>query len=160
MITAIIAAFADMAGARASLATAQVGEELERQKQKLMLGALGVVFGCSGLALATLLVAVIFWDTHRVAALAALTLVHLACSAAAFVSLRKRERIREREKRLLIMRSTLAQLRLQVAAARITRSPAMTVAASFARFGRSLLGSREIDKAALYRTEGTPRRVA
>jgi len=144
MITAIIAAFADMAGARASLATAQVGEELERQKQKLMLGALGVVFGCSGLALATLLVAVIFWDTHRVAALAALTLMHLACSAAAFVSLRKRERIREREKRLLIMRSTLAQLRLQVAAARIARSPAVTLAAWIARFGQSVMGARSV----------------
>ena len=144
MITAIIAAFADMAGARASLATAQVGEELERQKQKLMLGALGVVFGCSGLALATLLVAVIFWDTHRVAALAALTLVHLACSAAAFVSLRKRERIREREKRLLIMRSTLAQLRLQVAAARIARSPAVTLAAWIARFGQGVKGARSV----------------
>jgi len=144
MITAIIAAFADMAGARASLATAQVGEELERQKQKLMLGAIGVVFGCSGLALATLLVAVIFWDTHRVAALAALTLVHLACSAAAFVSLRKRERIREREKRLLIMRSTLAQLRLQVAAARIARSPAVTLAAWIARFGQSVMGARSV----------------
>ena len=144
MITAIIAAFADMAGARASLATAQVGEELERQKQKLMLGAIGVVFGCSGLALATLLVAVIFWDTHRVAALAALTLVHLACSVAAFGSLRKRERIREREKRLLIMRSTLAQLRLQVAAARIARSPAVTLAAWIARFGQGVMGARSV----------------
>ena len=154
MITAIIAAFADMAGARASLATAQVGEELERQKQKLMLGALGVVFGCSGLALATLLVAVIFWDTHRVAALAALTLVHLACSAAAFVSLRKRERIREREKRLLIMRSTLAQLRLQVAAARIARSPAMTLATWIARFGRGVMGARSVRRYVRYRTDG------
>lgn len=151
MITAIVAAFADMAGARASLASARVGEEFERQKQKLILGALGVVFGCSGLALATLLVAVIFWDTHRVAALAALTLVHLACSAAAIVSLRKRERIREREKRLLIMRSTLAQLRLQVAAARIARSPAMTLAAWTARFGRGLLGLRA-DPSVAYRT--------
>jgi hypothetical protein len=73
-----------------------------------------------------------------------LTLVHLACSAAAFVSLRKRERIREREKRLLIMRSTLAQLRLQVAAARIARSPAMTLAAWIARFGQGVLGARSV----------------
>ena len=140
MITAIIAAFADMAGARASLATAQMSEEFERQKQKLMLGALGVVFGCSGLALATLLVAVFFWDTHRVAALAALTLLHLACSAAAFVSLRKRERIREREKRLLIMRSTLARLRLQVAAARLARSPGMAIVGIDRAIGPRLSG--------------------
>jgi len=138
----IIAALADMAGARISLASAQVGEEIERHKHALALGVAAVAFAGSGVLLVTLLVAVAFWDTHRVAALAALALVHLACSAAAFMALRKSAAIREREKRLLIMRSTLARLKAQVAAERIVRSPAMMVAASMARFGRGLLRVR------------------
>ena len=149
----IVAALADMAGARVTLASVEVGEEVDRQRQKLMLAALGSISACSGLALATLLVAVIFWDTHRVAALAGLTLVHLGCSVAAFVALRRRAGIREREKRLLIMRSTLAQLRVQVAAARIARSPGLAFAASIARFGRGFFVSRVAHPSVRYRTD-------
>jgi hypothetical protein len=68
--------------------------------------------------------------------------VHFAASAAAYASLRKDAAIRAREKRLLIMRSTLARLKAQVAAERIARSPAMMVAATMARFGRGLLRLR------------------
>jgi uncharacterized membrane protein YqjE len=141
-MTTIFAALAEMASARISLAGAQAGEEVERHKQRLMLQAVFVGFACSGALLATMLVVVAFWDTHRVASLTALTLVHLACSAAAYASLRKRGAIRDREKRLLIMRSTLARLKVEVAAERIVRSPAMVLAASIVRLGRRIRGFR------------------
>jgi uncharacterized membrane protein YqjE len=141
-MTTIVTALADMAGARLSLASVQAGEEIERQKHALALGMAAVAFACSGMLLATLLVAVAFWDTHRVVALAALALVHLACSGAAFMALRKSAEIRAREKRLLIMRSTLARLKAQVAAERIARSPAMVIAGSLMRLGRGLRGIR------------------
>jgi uncharacterized membrane protein YqjE len=138
----ILAALSDMAGARISLASAQAAEEVERHKHTLMLQAVFVAFACSAALLATLLVAVAFWDTQRVAALAALALVHFACSAVAYASLRKRAAMRAREKRLLIMRSTLARLRVQVAAERIARSPAMAIAGSLLRLSRGLRGVR------------------
>ena len=149
----ILAALSDMASARISLACAQAGEEIERHKDTLILEAVIVAFACTAALLATLLVMVAFWDTHRVAALAALTLVHVACGAAAYASLRKRAAVRAREKRLLIMRSTLARLKVQVAAERIVRSPAATIVASLARLGRGLGLFRAHDPYVRYRTD-------
>jgi uncharacterized membrane protein YqjE len=48
----------------------------------------GGLFLALGLLLAALFVVVLFWDTHRVAAIGATTLAYLAIAAIAFVRLR------------------------------------------------------------------------
>ena len=83
---------ADIACVRVALAGVELAEEIERRKQQLVLGAAGVLFTYTALILATFLLAAIFWDTHRLAALAMLTLVHLACGAGALLTLRRHMR--------------------------------------------------------------------
>ena len=95
MKSALLAAggrLADIACVRMELAAVELAEEIERRKQQFVLGALGLVFTYTALLLATFLVAAVFWDTHRLAALGALALAHLACGAGALVALRKRVR--------------------------------------------------------------------
>ena len=69
--------------ARGALFAVELGEELERRKRMLALAALGFAFLHTALLLATLLVAVVFWDEHRVAAIGAMTALYLGCGAAA-----------------------------------------------------------------------------
>lgn len=75
---------------RGALFAVELGEEVERRKQMLVLAALGVVFLHTAFLLVTFLVAVVFWDTYRVAAIGAMAVVYLACGAAAFIRLRAR----------------------------------------------------------------------
>lgn len=73
---------------RAALFAVELREEIERRKHLLVLAVLGAVFIHMALVLFTLLVAVAFWDTHRIGAIGALAVLYLACGAAAFVRLR------------------------------------------------------------------------
>ena len=82
-LRAIGGTLADIARVRVALASVELAEEIERRKRELLLGALGLLFLYTALLLATSFVAALFWDTHRLAALAALALVHLACGAVA-----------------------------------------------------------------------------
>jgi uncharacterized membrane protein YqjE len=88
----VVAMLADMAGVRASLACVELAEEIERRKQQLVLGALGLLFLYTALLVATFFIAALFWDTHKLAALAILALVHLACGASALALLGSRVR--------------------------------------------------------------------
>src|SRR5689334_2232893 len=75
---------------RGSLFALELREEVERRRQLLVLAAFGFAFLHTALLLTTSLVAVMFWDTHRVAAIGAMAIIYLACGAAAIVRLRAR----------------------------------------------------------------------
>jgi uncharacterized membrane protein YqjE len=68
---------------RGGLLAVELGEELERRKRMLVLGAVAFAFLHTALLLATLLVAVVFWDDHRVAAMVVMIALYLACGVAA-----------------------------------------------------------------------------
>ena len=91
-LRAIGATLADIARVRGALASIELAEEIERRTRQLALGALGMLFLYTAFLLATLFVAVLFWDTHRLAALATLAFVHLACGAGAFALFSSRAR--------------------------------------------------------------------
>lgn len=73
---------------RAELASIELKEETERRKRLTVLALVALIFISSGLLLAALLVVVLFWDTHRVAAIAAVTLAYSAIGAWAFLLFR------------------------------------------------------------------------
>jgi uncharacterized membrane protein YqjE len=68
---------------RGALFAVELREEIERRKRMVALAALGFAFLHTALLLLTLLVAVVFWDTHRVAAIVAMTALYLGCGAIA-----------------------------------------------------------------------------
>jgi uncharacterized membrane protein YqjE len=67
---------------RGALFAVELREEIERRKRMLALAAVGFAFLHTALLLATLLVAAVFWDTHRVAAIAAMAVLYLGCGIA------------------------------------------------------------------------------
>jgi uncharacterized membrane protein YqjE len=91
-VRAIGVTLAELACVRASLASIELAEEIERRKRQLVLGVLATLLLYTAFLLATFFVAAIFWDTHRLAALAVLALVHLACGASALALLASRAR--------------------------------------------------------------------
>ena len=78
----------ELLAARAELAVVELREEGERRKTIAELAAVGGVFLALGLLLATLFVLVLFWDTHRLAAVAAMTVLYLGIAAGAFARMR------------------------------------------------------------------------
>jgi uncharacterized membrane protein YqjE len=74
---------------RGALFAVELREEVERRKQMLVLAALGFAFLHTALLLVTLFVAVVFWESHRVAAIGAMALLYLGCGAAALLRLRQ-----------------------------------------------------------------------
>jgi uncharacterized membrane protein YqjE len=73
---------------RGQLFGVELREEIERRKQMLLLAVIGAVFLHMALVVLTFFVAVLFWDTHRVAALGAMALLYLALGAFAILRLR------------------------------------------------------------------------
>ena len=73
---------------RAALFSVELREEIERRKRMLALAAVGFAFLHTALLLATLLVTVLFWDSHRIAAIGAMTVLYLGCGAFAVKRLR------------------------------------------------------------------------
>src|SRR5438552_6795430 len=78
----------EMLRVRGALFAVELGEELRRRKHMLLLAALGAAFLHMALVLLTLFVAVVFWDTHRVAVIGALALIYRGCGATALMMLR------------------------------------------------------------------------
>ena len=74
--------------ARAELVSIELKEETKRRKSLVVLALVALLFLGCGLLLLAFLVVVIFWDSHRIAAIAALTLAYSALGAWAFVRLR------------------------------------------------------------------------
>ncbi len=86
------ATFLALIGTRAELLVVELREEGERRKEMLVLAGAAVVFLALGLALAAFLVVLVFWDTHRLAAAGAVTLLYLAIGALAILRLKQKAR--------------------------------------------------------------------
>jgi uncharacterized membrane protein YqjE len=87
-LRSVAATLAAIVRVRGALFGVELGEEIERRKRLVLLAALGVVFLHTALLLATIFVAVVFWDTYRIAAVATMTAVYLGCGAAALMRFR------------------------------------------------------------------------
>jgi uncharacterized membrane protein YqjE len=73
-----------LARARLELAGVELAQERERLKSLLVLAVAGAVFATLAVAALSIGVLVVFWDTHRYPALAALVLIYGGCAAFAF----------------------------------------------------------------------------
>src|SRR5581483_896075 len=73
----VLSDFAALLQTRLELATTEFEEEAERLKQTLLLGAISLFFLAIGVILLTLFIVVLFWDTHRLAALGAVTVFYI-----------------------------------------------------------------------------------
>jgi uncharacterized membrane protein YqjE len=81
---------AQAAGIRGRLFAVELQEEIERRKILLALGALAFIFLHTAFVLATAVVAVAFWETHRLAALAAMAIAYGALGTTALAVLHRR----------------------------------------------------------------------
>lgn len=79
-LTRIAAAAVGLASTRAELFSLELAEERERLALRLGLVAAGGLLLAFALLFAGAFVIVLFWDTHRLLAIAAVALVHLAAA--------------------------------------------------------------------------------
>ena len=89
---ALAATFAEAVETRIELALVELREEGERRKELVVLAAVAGLFVALALLLAAFFVVVLFWDTHRLAAIAGVTLVYLGIGVAAFMRMREQAR--------------------------------------------------------------------
>jgi uncharacterized membrane protein YqjE len=82
----LLSDFAALLQTRLELATTEFEEEAERLKQTLLLGAISLFFLAVGVILLTLFIVVLFWDTHRLAALGAVTAFYILIGVAVGVA--------------------------------------------------------------------------
>jgi len=68
---------------RGALFALELGEEVERHKRMLVLGACAAAFLHMSLVLASVLVAAAFWDSYRLTALAAMAALYFVLGCAA-----------------------------------------------------------------------------
>lgn len=90
-LRALGATLLELVGSRIELAVVELREEGERRKGMLALAAVGALFLALGLLLVAAFIVLLFWDTHRLAALGAVTLVYLGIAAYCFLRLRKEQ---------------------------------------------------------------------
>jgi len=91
-LQALVASLLALVRNRVELAVVEFREERERRKQMVLLGIVAGVFFALAALLFALFIVVLFWDSHRIAAAAGVTVVYLAIAAGALASLRKRLR--------------------------------------------------------------------
>ena len=77
---------------RVELAALEFAEERERAKLGIIMAVIAATFFAFAVLCASALVVLVFWDTHRVAAIAAVTVVHLAIGVGALLRLRASQR--------------------------------------------------------------------
>ena len=82
------AAAAELVRTRIELAALEFAEERERAKIRLLLAVIAATFFAFAVLCASALVVLVFWDTYRVAAIGAVTALHLAIGAGALWRLR------------------------------------------------------------------------
>ena len=99
------AATVELFRTRIELATLEFAEERERAKRHLVLAVAAATFFAFAVLCASALVVAAFWDTHRVAAIAAVTALHLGIGLFALLRLRASQRAAPRP-----FRATLAEL--------------------------------------------------
>jgi uncharacterized membrane protein YqjE len=73
----------EMLRVRGALFAVELAEEVERRKRMLALVAVAVAFLHHALLLVGIFVIVVFWDSHRLLAIGAVTLVYVGVGAAA-----------------------------------------------------------------------------
>ena len=78
----------EIAQVRGSLFALELREEIARRSRMLALAAIGFAFLHTALLLLTLLLLVVFWDSHRVLVIALTTAVYVGCGVAAIARLR------------------------------------------------------------------------
>jgi len=95
------------------LLTTEISEDVERGVRILLWGAVALLAGIMGLLLAGVTLIVYFWDTHRMGAAMAVTLVFLAVAAiAAWVA---RDKLHEKPR---LLDATRTELRRDVVSLR------------------------------------------
>lgn len=82
----------ELARTRVELAALEFGEERERAKLLLLLAIVAATFLAFAVLCASALVVVMFWDTHRVAAIAGVTALHFAIGVGALLRLNANKR--------------------------------------------------------------------
>jgi uncharacterized membrane protein YqjE len=90
-LRALGATLLELVGSRIELAVVELREEGERRKGMLALAAVGALFLALGLLLVAGFIVLLFWDTHRLAALGVVTLVYLGIAAYCFLRLRQEQ---------------------------------------------------------------------
>jgi uncharacterized membrane protein YqjE len=91
-IRALAGSFVALVRTRIELAVLELREEGERRKQMAVLAAVAGVFLAMAAMLFALFIVVLFWDTHRVAAAGAVTVIYLAIGLIALGRLKQRGR--------------------------------------------------------------------
>ena len=86
------AATVELLRTRVELATLEFAEERERAKLRFILAVVAATFLAFAVLCASALVVLAFWETHRVAAIAAVTVLHLAIGVGALLRLRASQR--------------------------------------------------------------------
>lgn len=86
-LKSIGATLLDMAGTRAELALVEFREEGERRKRMLFLAFAAASFLAMALLFAGVFVVVLFWDSHRLVAIAGVTFAYLGVGAIAVARL-------------------------------------------------------------------------
>jgi uncharacterized membrane protein YqjE len=115
-LRAIGATLNEIVRVRGALFGVELGEEIERRKHALILAGLAAAFLHMALLLLTLFVVVIFWDTHRVAAIGVVAVLYLACGAGALIRYRH-----HRARSPVPFESTLGELERDLAELRAPR---------------------------------------
>ena len=86
------ASIVDLLRTRFELASIEFAEERDRAKASLVLLVVAALFCAIALLALSALVVLCFWDTHRLAAMAAVTAVHLAIGLGALWRLKASQR--------------------------------------------------------------------
>lgn len=87
-LRALGATVMELVAARAELAMVELREQGEWRKEIVALAAVAAVFLALGMLLVTLFVLAVFWDTHRLAAIAGMALLYLGIAAASYGRMR------------------------------------------------------------------------
>jgi uncharacterized membrane protein YqjE len=82
-----VASLTELLRARSALFVLELGEDLGRRQQRVMLAVLCGVLLYTGLLLLTVLAIVAFWDTHRLEAIGTLALAYLVAGIAVHLRL-------------------------------------------------------------------------
>ena len=87
-LRAMVATLGELLRIRGALIGIELREEFERRRQLLVMAVLATAFLHMALLVLTALVAVAFWDTYRISALAVMGALYLACGVVVLVRLR------------------------------------------------------------------------
>ena len=91
-LSRVAAAALNIVHTRLELAAVEFAEERERTRTRIILIGIAVLFLAFGVLAASALIVVLFWDTHRIAAVAAVTVAHFAIGGYALLRLQSDSR--------------------------------------------------------------------